>query len=77
MFEEDIGAYKLAKLARDIHWQRLRQARLDCPTGEYFAHWLEHKYGLRMTITEEYMISGEYVVVDESKYTMYLLKYSQ
>lgn len=61
---------------RDEHWARLKRAKVDCPTPSFYPDWLEKTYGLKVHL-EAAMITDNYTVVDEKKYTMYLLKYSQ
>ena len=61
---------------RDQHWTRLRLARKECGvTSDHFIKWLEDTYGLRL-IMDNSMITDDYTVVDETKYTMYLLKFA-
>lgn len=75
-FEDEENLWKTRR-QRDEHWARLKRARSDCPFTESYFDWLERVYGLRLKMTLAEMISDEYTVVDEKKYTMYLLKYSQ
>lgn len=68
--------------ARNLHWSRLKRAAITCPTDHaelhgalYFPIWLEKEYGLKMHVNNDGMITTDYTVVDETKYSMYLLKF--
>lgn len=76
MEAEDLVKLHYQKRKRDEHWARLRSARLDCPDILQYISWLESQYGLRVHLANE-MITDDYTIVDNAKYTMYLLKYSQ
>ena len=58
---------------RNEHWARLKRARLDCDTGN-FPEWMEKIHGVRL-LMDNGMFTDDYTVVDEKKYTLYLLKY--
>lgn len=77
MEAEDIPSLQEQRQKRNEHWARLKRARLDCDgiSGNY-PKWLEEQYGLRIHIVDK-MITDNYTVVDEKKYLIYLLKYSQ
>ena len=76
MFEEDISKVVDIKQKRNQHWARLRLARLDSPNSDHFIKWLETQHGIQIHMTND-MISDSYAVVDQAKYTMYLLKYGR
>jgi len=77
MEAEDIPSLQEQRRKRNEHWARLKRARLDCDgiSGNY-PKWLEEQYGLRVHMVD-HMITDDYTVVDEKKYLIYLLKYSQ
>jgi hypothetical protein len=77
MEADDIPSLQEQRRKRNEHWARLKLARLDCDgiSGNY-PKWLEEQYGLRVHMVD-HMITDDYTVVDEKKYLIYLLKYSQ
>lgn len=40
-----------------------------------FYYFMQNTYGVKMGLTGSKEITGEYTIVDEKKYTMFLLKY--
>jgi hypothetical protein len=71
------GTLREQRQRRDEHWARLKRARLDFNgiSGNY-PKCLEEQYGLQVHMPNG-MITDDYTVVDEKKYLIYLLKYSQ
>lgn len=72
--------YKTLKeqiLKRNEHWARLKRAKLDCPDKDHFPTWLEETHGIKVHMSMEAMITDDYSIVDEPKYTLFLLKYGQ
>lgn len=64
------------KRKRDEHWARLRRAWVECPSDYRQRYeWLEEKWGLRVHLSVDGMITDDYTVVDEKKYLIYLLKF--
>jgi hypothetical protein len=61
---------------RDLHWARLRRAHAECPLDVPVDNWLRKQWGLQLSM-ENRMITDDYVVVDEHKYLLYLLKFGQ
>lgn len=71
---------------RNNYWKMIRQAKsdwlkltdqaaLEYELGEgAFYYYLQQNYGLKMELIDG-KIGGQYEVVDEKKYTMFLLKY--
>lgn len=76
---------KKQKEKRDEYWRRLRNAWADYqkndlgPYGEpnfsSFKYFMEKRYGLRVSMTGG-NIQDTYEVIDESKHTLFLLKYA-
>lgn len=74
------------KVRRDKYWQMLRsakndfiklteQASLEYEIGEdAFYYYLKQNYGLQVELIDG-KIAGEYNIVDEKKYLMFLLKF--
>lgn len=69
------------------YWAALKKARIDFMkdisdlSGQFdafdFDNWLEHNYGFKINVTStDGTITDSYVVVDEKKYLIFLLKYS-
>ena len=77
MEADDFPTLQEQRRRRNEHWARLKRARLDCDgiSGNY-PKWLEEQYGLRVHMNNG-MITDDYTVVDDKKYLIYLLKYSQ
>ena len=63
------------KRKRNEHWARLRRAWAECDLAYEHRDWLEEKWGLRVHLSADGMITDDYTVVDEKKYLMYLLKF--
>jgi len=59
---------------RNRHWARLKAARRDAPDGTDFPKWLEQTWGLKLHMADG-TYTYNYTIVNESKYTMYLIKY--
>lgn len=89
MEEQDIDAIQEQRKKRDQYWAMLFRARQDFLTltaqasVEYdivdpraFFHFLKQNYGLQVD-TVDGKITSEYTVIDENKYLLFLLKYSQ
>ena len=87
MEEQDIDSVQKQKKKRDQYWTMLFRARQDFLTlttqaWEYdtdpgaFFYFLKQNYGLQVA-TLDGKITSEYAVVDEKKYLLFLLKYSQ
>lgn len=90
MEAHDINAVQEQRKKRDQYWSMLYKARQDFlfftlndrssldydPDPGAFFHYLKQNYGLQVeTISGQ--ITGEYAVVDEKKYLLFILKYSQ
>ena len=69
------------------YWAALKKARIDFMkdisdlSGQFdafdFDNWLEHNYGFKINVTSsDGTITDSYVVVDEKKYLIFLLKYA-
>jgi hypothetical protein len=83
---EDIPSLQEQRKKRNQYWTMLRRARVDFiqlfdQAGEYypdeegaFYYYLEQNYGLRVELIDG-QIAGEYGVVDEKKYLMFLMKF--
>jgi len=88
MYAEDEKALQEFRKKRNRYWTMLRRAKLDfikltdqaCIEYEIgddaFFYYLQHNYGLRVELIDG-NIAGEYVIVDEQKYLLFLLKYGQ
>lgn len=74
------------KAKRNKYWQMLRsakndflkltdQASIEYDIGEgAFYYYLQQNYGLKVELIDG-KISGEYTIVDDKKYTIFLLKF--
>lgn len=69
------------RLARWKYWANLKllMSEFNAETGskdhrEYLL-WLENKYGLKPIETTEGGMTDRYVVIDEKKFIVYILKY--
>ena len=68
------------KERRNKYWLRLQKAfrdyqeKNDDATMNSFRYWMEHQYGLRVNMVGT-NIDGSYQIMDESKHTIFLLKY--
>lgn len=84
----DVGAIKEQREKRNQYWRMLYHARqdfliltaqssleYDVDPGAFF-YYLKQNYGLQVN-TIDGQITGDYVVIDEKKYLLFLLKYSQ
>ena len=89
MEEQDIDSVQKQKKKRDQYWTMLFRARQDFlaltaqASIEYdivdpdaFFYFLKQNYGLQVA-TVDGKITSEYAVVDENKYLLFLIKYSQ
>jgi len=88
MEAEDILSLQEQRKKRDQYWKMLYSARqeflklTDQEEAEFninasaFFYYLKQHYGLRVE-TVDGKITGEYAVVDEQKYLLFLLKFSQ
>ena len=89
MESRDVDAIQEQRKQRDQYWAMLFRARQDFLTltaqasVEYdivdpgaFFYFLKQNYGLQVA-TVDGKITSEYAVVDEKKYLLFLLKYSQ
>jgi len=89
MEEQDIDSVQKQKKKRDQYWAMLFRARQDFliltsqASIEYdivdpdaFFYFLKQNYGLQVA-TVDGKITSEYAVVDENKYLLFLIKYSQ
>ena len=83
----NIDAIQEQRRKRDQYWRMLYRARQDFLTltaqaWEYdvdpgaFFYYLKQNYGLQVD-TIDSQITGDYVIVNEKKYLLFLLKYSQ
>lgn len=63
---------------RNDHWNCLKKAHqeFDVNRDFVFTDWLEKKYGVALVLDSDGRITGDYRIVDESKYSFYLLKFS-
>lgn len=87
MEASDIETIQEQRKKRDQYWAMLYSARQDFliltdQAWEYdidpgaFFYFLKQNYGLQVA-TIDGQITGEYAIVDEKKYLLFLLKYSQ
>jgi hypothetical protein len=70
---------------RHYYWNMLRRARQDFdgvdlhdehgPLPQVFSRHLQRIYGIRPNLDSEYRSLGEYTVLDEKKYLLFLLNY--
>ncbi len=83
--EQNFSAWdRKYKEQRNIYWQRLRRAWHDYETKDHgpygepnfnsFKYFMERQYGMRVNMLAG-NIDGSYQIIDESKHTMFLLKY--
>ena len=81
----EIDAVQKQRKKRDQYWRMLYHARQeflvltfqtwdDDPVS--FFHYLKQNYGLQVE-TIDSQITGDYAIVDEKKYLLFLLKYGQ
>ena len=88
MEAEDFITLQAQRNKRDNYWAMLHRARqeflqlteqaqleYDIPSGAFF-YYLTQNYGLQVE-TIDSNITGEYSVVDEKKYLIFLMKFSQ
>lgn len=71
---------------RYLYWNRLKRARDEFQKvnpesnrsdwGGLFYEWFKETYGVQMHTDNSGMITGSYTVLDEHKFTIFLLKYS-
>jgi len=85
---ENIPSLQEQRRKRDQYWRMLYQARqeylklTDQEAAEFninssaFFYYLKQHYGLLVETVDD-KITGEYAVIDEKKYLVFLLKYSQ
>lgn len=88
MFVEDEKALQEHRKKRNQYWSMLRRAKLDfikltdqaCIEYEIgedaFYYYLRQNYGLQVELIDG-QIAGDYIIVDEQKYLLFLLKYGQ
>ena len=72
----DVNNWEDDKEARNEYWRRLRQCYTDFD-GELddFIVFLNRQYGIRMSLTMTGEIAGDYAIVDEQAYLLFLMKY--
>jgi len=63
---------------REARWSRMYRARREYTwrEGFTFTNWLEQKYGIQPILDRDGNITADYNIVDEKKYSFYLLKFS-
>jgi hypothetical protein len=88
MFAEDEEALQEIRKKRNQYWSMLRRAKADfikltdqaCIEYEMgddaFYYYLRQNYGLQVELIDG-KIAGDYVIVDEKKYLLFLLKFGQ
>ena len=88
MYAEDEKALQEFRKKRNQYWSMLRRARADFiklteqAAIEYeigedaFYYYLSQNYGLQVELIDG-RIAGDYVIVDEQKYLLFLLKFGQ
>lgn len=85
MWSADDPALREEKRKRNDHWMRMRLARgeyIDIlggawdPNDPQFWKWLEDTYGIVPMRDNSGDITAGYSIVDEKKYTIFLLKFS-
>lgn len=65
----------MLRRAQNDYIKLTQQAALEVNTGiEAFYYYLQQNYGLKVEIIDGH-IAGDYIITDEKKYTMFLLKY--
>lgn len=84
----DIEALQEQRKKRNQYWSMLRRAKLDFINltdqacieyeigDEAFFYYLRQNYGLHVELIDG-KIAGEYAIVDEKKYLLFLLKFGQ
>lgn len=90
MEEQDIVSVQEQREKRDQYWAMLFRARQDFLTltaqasieydivdPEAFFYFLKQNYGLQVATVDGNKITSEYTVIDEKKYLLFLIKYSQ
>jgi hypothetical protein len=69
------------KKMRFVYWRALRGAAKEYyatvggPDPDGLGPYLLEHYGLRMNLTTGQMITGEYQIVDDEKYLVFILKF--
>lgn len=69
------------RLSRNNYWSNLRKLRAEFSqenkSTDHFAfiEWLQEKYGFKPILTEDLQYTDDFVVTDEKKYVVYILKY--
>ncbi len=88
MEAKDLEALQQQRKKRDQYWSMLRRAKTDfikltdqaCLEYEIgedaFYYYLRQNYGLQVELIDG-KIAGDYVIVDEQKYLLFLLKFGQ
>lgn len=88
MFAEDEKALQEQRKKRNQYWSMLRRAKADFikltdqASIEYemgdnaFYYYLKQNFGLQVELIDS-SIAGDYNVVNEQKYLLFLLKYGQ
>lgn len=75
-----VGSAIVAREKRNQYWQMLRRANTDFLKQELtgdagvFAYYLKQTYGIEIELIDS-KITSNYIVRDEKKYIMFLLKY--
>jgi hypothetical protein len=70
--------------ANNNHWRCVRLSRVDydktisdLPTTKGFAVWLAETWGIKIHLSQNgHYLSKEIDIINEEKYTMFMLKYS-
>lgn len=69
---------------RNNYWAQLQAVRADYfndtvehkhPTAEGFYYFMQNHWGLKMVLDDNNNITGDFKVIDESKYLMFIMKY--
>lgn len=75
--------------AEDIaFWRAVKQCRNDFDTGDYhgpygepsvesFRRWLGETYGIKLFMVDFGNFDLDYKIIDEQKYTLFVLKYTK
>ena len=84
--EDDIDSVQTQRTKRDRYWAMLYSARqefltltaqaqleYDIPSGAFF-YYLKQNYGLQVELIDG-KIAGEYAIIDEKKYLLFLLRF--
>ena len=69
-------------------WQSVKQCRNDFDTGDYhgpygepsvesFIRWIDKTYGIKLFMVDLGNIHLDYKIIDEQKYTLFVLKYTK